>query len=144
MFRRHNRSQFIIIIKTITNTMENKSHKHTQSLTPEQSEFIRLFPANSWNIGRTMEAIGMSRRTYYEWLDNNELFKQTIEDFKEDLVDIAEQTMIRAMERENSVDAAKFMLKYLGRKRGYTDRTEIDITSGNKPITINIIKPDDV
>ena len=64
---------------------------------------------------------------------------------------LARETMIDAVELTAYAQAMKgdttmiiFLLKTQGKKRGYVERTEQDITSGNKPLKgYMVVSPDD-
>ncbi len=104
-------------------------------IAPEKrQEFLDNYKANNFNIGKTCEFIGVSRSSYYEWLKEPE-FKTVIENYKEYFIDAAEDTLYKAAEA-GSIDAAKFVLKHLGKKRGYID--SLDVTSNGQ--TINTIR----
>ena len=102
-----------------------------------QIKFLELFIPMRFNVTEICQEIGISRQCYYEWLENP-AFAKEIENLREYIVDLAENTLIRAMQ-EGDKDAAKFMLKALGNR--YKDK--LDITSNGNTVgnTINIIMP---
>lgn len=98
-------------------------------LTGDQLDFINLMIPMEFNITDICAEIGISRSTYYNWLEDNEAFKTAYENTREYLVDKAEQVLLKSM---NSMDAktAQFVLKALTKR--YKDK--IDITTNGESI----------
>ena len=61
--------------------------------------------------------------------------KQAFDDERQTLIDDSEN-VIRNSVRSGDVQSAKFVLMTLGKKRGYTEKTEVE-HSGDMSITIN-------
>ena len=102
-----------------------------------KTDFIIKYEQNGWHIAKTCWDLGITRRTYYNWLRDDEEFSNKMEEFHEALIDSAERCLLRAINNDET-DAAKFVLRYKGRKRGYVEST--DITTNGKDInTLNII-----
>lgn len=108
--------------------------------TYEQNQFLELFLPLKFNITEICGEVGISRRTYYDWINEKPHFKEAIEHLREFLVDKAEAVLLQALE---SADAktAQFILKALDKR--YKDK--VDITSNGQTVgsTITIIMPKD-
>ena len=104
----------------------------------EQQRFIELFIPMRFNITDICAEVGINRKTFYDWSKNNADFAQEIENLREYIVDLAEQTLVNAMQSGDK-DAAKFMLKALSHR--YKDK--IDLTSNGQTVgsIINIVVP---
>lgn len=111
----------------------------------KQLNFITEYPQCRYNITTTCQEIKISRQLFYDWMEQDAEFKKEFENLEEFRIDLAEETLLQAMQVAMSVDAAKFLLNKKGRKRGYIEKTDIDITSNGQTLgaTINIIKPED-
>lgn len=110
------------------------------NLTDKQLAFISVYARLNYHISHTCEQIGVQRQSYYDWLKNPN-FKMAIDCLHEAYIDDAVSCMNRAIANDN-IDAAKFVLKTLGRRRGFIE--SMDITSNGETIgvpTINIIMP---
>ena len=94
---------------------------------------------NKFHIGKSCEAAGVVRQTYQFWMATNPIFNAIITDIRESIVDTAETGLHRAAASGESW-AIKFILERLGKKRGYG--LNLDITSNNQAIKINITPPD--
>jgi hypothetical protein len=104
----------------------NKTYKHC-------GEAKKAFPNVLFNclghIGDACNTVKISRVTYFDWYNSDPEFKDQIDEIKEKLVDEAEHNLF-THNRKGDLKAAQFILKHLGRKRGYSENKTIEI--GNK------------
>ena len=78
------------------------------------------------------------RSTYYKWLKDDEEFRQQVQEIENVALDFAESQLHQQIQ-DNSTAATIFFLKTKGKSRGYTEKSELDITTDGKSITdINI------
>jgi hypothetical protein len=77
------------------------------------------------------------RSTFYKWLNEDKEFAKEVKDIENIALDFAESQLHNQIEKGNT-SATIFYLKCRGKKRGYIERSELDITSGDEPIKINI------
>lgn len=105
---------------------------------PQKADFIFKHKDLCWNVTKTCEAVNISRSTYYHWLKTDPEFRQFIDDCTESYLDLAESTLVRAM-NDGDTDSSKFLLKHKGKKRGYTETQNVDLTSGGLPFQLNVI-----
>lgn len=75
-----------------------------------------------------------SRKTFYEYLKNDEEFKNDILDIENINLDFVESKLLSLINDENPA-AIFFYLKCKGKKRGYIERLETDITTNGKEIS---------
>lgn len=83
------------------------------------------------------KSAGIGRTIYYEWLKTDEDFRKKVTELENVALDFAESQLHQQISGGNS-SATIFFLKTKGKKRGYIERSELDLTSGNEPIQINI------
>ncbi len=76
------------------------------------------------------ENIGITRQTYYYWLKNDEDFRREVEDLENITLDFAESQLHQQI-KDGSVAATIFYLKTKGKKRGYIEKSELDVTNKN-------------
>ena len=77
------------------------------------------------------------RSTYYKWLKEDEEFAQAVKEIENIALDFAESRLHTQM-KDGSTSATIFYLKTKGKKRGYVERSELDVTSNNERIKINV------
>jgi hypothetical protein len=95
----------------------------------------QLLIALEKNLGIVTAAckeVGVSRDSYYDYYNNDPEFKRKVDDINEIVIDFAESQLYKKI-KEGSERSILFLMKYKGKKRGYTD--SIDITSDGKAIT---------
>jgi hypothetical protein len=111
---------------------QNTSKKVTKVTTSDKKEkFLKALKLNLGNISEGCKAINISRQTYYRWIDDDQDFKSKCQNVSESLIDLAEN---RLLEKINDYDTTSiiFFLKTKGRKRGYQEKQELELT---KPIS---------
>ena len=79
----------------------------------------------------------ISRATYYRWLEEDEEFASKAKSIQDVALDFVESKLFEQIQ-ESSTAATIFYLKTKGKKRGYVERSELDLTSGDDPIKINV------
>lgn len=113
---------------------------HTLKKTEINKEnFLKLYKQKLCNITATCEANNnMSRSTYHEWRKNDENFAQECLNIEESIIDFAESQLLKNIKDGKEVSLI-FFLKCKGKKRGYIERQEHEV-SGN----FGVIIKDDV
>lgn len=96
----------------------------------------------------------MSRQTYYNWLKNDEEFKEAADDIQENAIDFVEGKLFEKIngitiqifnqkgepiiyDQPPSDTAIIFYLKTKGKKRGYVERMEVDDVTPIRLLTNN-------
>tara|TARA_R110000737_G_scaffold177850_2_gene202417 strand:- start:45 stop:398 length:354 start_codon:yes stop_codon:yes gene_type:complete len=77
------------------------------------------------------------RSTYYKWLKEDEAFAKQVYEIANVALDFAE-SQLHTQISDGSTAATIFYLKTKGKKRGYIERNELDLTSADEPIKINV------
>ena len=77
------------------------------------------------------------RSTYYKWLKEDEDFAKSVKDIENIALDFGESQLHKQI-GDGNTSATIFFLKTKGKRRGYIERSELDLTSGDEPIKINI------
>ena len=77
------------------------------------------------------------RSTYYKWLKEDQDFAQAVKEIENIALDFAE-SQLHTQIKDGSTSATIFYLKTKGKKRGYIERSELDLSSGEEPIKINV------
>jgi len=77
------------------------------------------------NISLTCKKHGIIRNTFYEWMKQEEWFRNAIEENKEATVDFVESKLMKKISDEDTASII-FYLKTKGKTRGYIERIEQD------------------
>ena len=83
------------------------------------------------------KSANIPRSTYYKWLKEDEDFSKAVKEIENIALDFAESQLHSQM-KDGSTSATIFYLKTKGKKRGYIERSELDLSSGEEPVKINV------
>jgi len=98
-------------------------------LNDKQVKFLQVFVKKMANVKQTCKAIGISRATYYNWVDNLDTFKKEVESIREGLYDDAESVLYEKIFVQKDTTSLIFFMKTKMKHRGYTERQEVDMKS---------------
>ena len=90
----------------------------------KQAAFAVLLYNRGGDIAQTCNDIGISRATWRSWIEESEEFAQSCIDVTESLVDLATGKLVENVRAGNSKDI-QFLLKTLGRNRGFGEKVEL-------------------
>ena len=109
--------------------------KNTQERTTEakKEKFIKAFIDNSFNISKACENAGIYRRTYYDWIAKDKDFESRVEEAQEKLIDEVEEAL-RQKILIGDTTSIIFFLKTKGKKRGYIEKQETELSMSNGPL----------
>lgn len=89
--------------------------------------FLEAFVRNGGNISKAAEAANVARSTVYAWKANDDEFKELLYHADESLIDHVEGKLMELI-NSNETAAVIFFLKTKGKRRGYTERQEIEVS----------------
>lgn len=92
--------------------------------------FLEHLKTGKGIISYACDMTGISRRTFYNWKNEDDEFAKRVEDVNEETLDIVESKLLSAISDDN-LTAIIFYLKTKGRNRGYVERVEneVDVNS---------------
>lgn len=93
----------------------------------KQGKFIKIFIKNTCNITATCKALKMDRRTYYDWIEKHPDFAADVDVAREGLIDNAENQLHKNIMGGKEASLI-FYLKTKGRKRGYIERKDVNLS----------------
>ena len=94
-------------------------------------------------ISMACKSLGCTRKTIYNYLDKYPELKDVVNDIREHYLDIAEASLIQKVKDGNTTELL-FYLKTQGKNRGYVEKQQLDLSSGDNQINkveIEIVKP---
>jgi len=111
----------------------DKSKRALPSQTEQnKAKLLKVLRKNQGLVSTACDEVGVSVEFYYYHYNKDLEFKQQVDLINEKVIDFAESKLYEKIQ-EGSEKSIHFLLRYRGRKRGYTD--SIDITSDGKNIT---------
>lgn len=78
-------------------------------------------------VSTACEKAGINRSTHYDWLKSDPEYKEAVRLIEERTIDFAE-SHLHALIKDKNPAAVIFFLKTKGKKRGYIERQEIEVT----------------
>lgn len=69
---------------------------------------------------------GVSRKQFYEWVKKDAEFAKAVEDIEDVTLDFVEGKLLQNV-KDNDTQSILFYLKTKGKRRGYTERTEVKV-----------------
>jgi len=75
------------------------------------------------------KSVGISRETHYRWLKEDLEYKEAVESISDIALDFVESQLHKQI-KEGEVSSTIFYLKTKGKRRGYIERQEMDVTGG--------------
>ena len=77
------------------------------------------------------------RHNHYDWLKTDPAYKEAVESIEDIVLDYAESQLFKQVAKGNTT-AVIFLLKCKGKKRGYIDRAEMDLTTSVPQLVIHV------
>jgi len=84
-------------------------------------------------VSTACKMVDISRQTHYAWLKADEQYKSAVNSIQDSVLDFAESHLYKLV-KEGNPAATIFFLKTKGKKRGYIERQEIEVTE-KKPLS---------
>lgn len=84
-------------------------------------------------VSAACQMCNVERSTFYNYMERDPEFKKQVEDLENYCMDFVETQFLKNIQQGNTAEIL-FYLKTKGRKRGYSERTEIDMTSKGESI----------
>lgn len=86
-----------------------------------------IYAKKGCNVMATCTALNMSRSTFYKWRDKYPKLKEMLEEAEESIIDFAESKLVEHI-NDGDTTALIFFLKTKGKKRGYVEQIEQNVT----------------
>lgn len=106
--------------------MSDKSDK-------QKGAMIDALEASLGIVSTAAPKANISRNTHYRWMEEDPEYKKAVEAVQDSVLDFAESHLYKLV-KEGNPAATIFFLKTKGKKRGYVERQEIEVTE-RKPLS---------
>lgn len=104
-----------------------KAYCNAIGLSIKQFDFLKIFPRKLCNISKTCIAIGINRKTFYRWKENNIVFANEIEELKQGFYDDVESIIHEKIFKNKDTAMIIYYAKTKLKERGYSDKSEINL-----------------
>ena len=85
------------------------------------------------------KSVGIARSTHYNWYEADIDYRKAVDDISDIVLDFAESKLHKQIDSGDTT-ATIFFLKTKGKRRGYIERVETDLTTNGKEIGVPLIK----
>lgn len=89
----------------------------------KKASFVEVLTTALYNINYACKQVGIQRRTYYRWLEDDSEFKRACNEIDESIKDEVE-TFLQKKIQEGDTASTIFYLKTKAKDRGYVERRE--------------------
>ena len=107
--------------------MDKKIKKDLPKTAQHKNNMIKALEKNMGIVSRACPLAKISRRNHYLWMDADPDYKSRVEACKDIVLDFAESALHEQIAAGNPASTI-FLLKTIGKDRGYTEKMEIDNT----------------
>ena len=107
------------------------SQKQTKSDTIKKANFLKALESTLGVVSPACKKADIARSTYYEWYSGDLDFRKAVDELKDVALDFAESQLFARMQAQSDASII-FYLKTQGKKRGYIERSEVELRQ-NKP-----------
>lgn len=105
-----------------------------QQLSTLKKAMIEALEKSLGIVTTAAKITGIDRSTHYGWLKDDPVYKERVEDIGDIALDFAESKLHKQIEN-GEVSSTIFYLKTKGKRRGYVERTENEISGPDgKPV----------
>jgi hypothetical protein len=135
-------AQKVIELLSMSPKNTNKNEKISKTMQEFNQTSLRkkaMIGAMKSQLGIVTKAakiVGIERRTFYRWYEEDEDFKAAIDDIENIALDYVEGKLYELIQEKN-VTAVIFHLKCRGKKRGYSEKSQVE-HSGEIDINANV------
>ncbi len=115
--------------------MQDRTEKHKLAMLEALEKTLGV-------VTGACKIVGIDRTTHYQWLKDDEAYKQAVKSIDDVAIDFAESHLHKQIGK-GGTQATIFYLKTKGKKRGYVEKQELDVSGEFKPITITLMRDDE-
>ena len=127
--------------KIVEENLSKPVHKK-ETLKEKKARFLVVLKEEKGNITHSAERFGISRDAYYKWYYTDPEFAIAADDIINEVIDWVESKLFKLIEQNNR-QAIIFYLKTRAKKRGYIEKTEVDLGINEEKNTIIIKRYDE-
>ncbi len=112
--------------------METGIEKTEKKVTKSDIQKRAMVEALEQSLGivtNACRAVGITRKTHYEWLKLDEDYRNRVNDISEMALDFVESQLYKQI-KEGEISPTIFFLKTKGKSRGYIERIEQEHSGG--------------
>tara|TARA_R110000744_G_scaffold190505_7_gene309730 strand:+ start:492 stop:863 length:372 start_codon:yes stop_codon:yes gene_type:complete len=102
----------------------NKTEQHKKAIIEALEKSLGI-------VTTACKKVGIGRTQYYQWLIDDKKFSEEVDDIQNIALDFAESQLHQQI-GDGNTSATIFYLKTKGKKRGYIERSELDVSTDDR------------
>ncbi len=102
----------------------NKTEQHKKAIIEALEKSLGI-------VTTACKKVGVGRTQYYQWLIDDKKFSKEVDDIQNIALDFAESQLHQQI-GDGNTSATIFYLKTKGKKRGYIERSELDVSTDDR------------
>lgn len=114
--------------ENLPDNVKKSLNTRKETTAQKKKRFIKAYSSRLCNISKACEVVGVSRTTYYKWLDKDDSFKKQLKEAEEDFFDSLETTMFSKAITDKDTTMLIWLSKTKMKHRGYVERQEQEVT----------------
>ena len=118
------------------NTHNKKANSPSAKMAHNKAALLKALKMARGIVTTACDAVGVTRKTYYDYYNSDPDFKQEADDVQEAAIDFVEGKLFEQIEKGTPVSTL-FYLKTKAKHRGYIERTEVSHT-GSIPVAAKL------
>jgi transposase-like protein len=95
-----------------------------------KERFLQMLKKTGGIIVKACESADVSRSQYYRWMEQDESFKERVDEINEGMIDFVESKLMQQINAGDTT-ATIFFLKTKGKHRGYHEKIQLDGNMSN-------------
>ncbi len=107
----------------------NKTEQHKKAI-------IEALEKSLGVVTTACKKVGIGRTQFYHWLKEDKEFTKKVDDIQNVALDFAESQLHKQI-GDGNTSATIFYLKTKGKKRGYIERVEQEVTFAEQPLFLD-------
>lgn len=121
-------------------------NSNKQQIQHNKKQLLKALEKSMGIVTNACKIVKLDRSTFYRYYNEDEQFASDVDSMQDYVLDFAESKLLENI-KDKKETSIIFYLKTKGKKRGYIEKKETDITTGGDKIAhtpiINFINTDD-
>lgn len=93
-----------------------------------KKKILEILERNLGIVTPTCKEVGIAKKTFYEWYNNDPEFKKDVDNINDTCLDFVESQLFKKI-KEGAEKSIHFYLAKKGKSRGYGDNMNINLTT---------------
>ena len=107
---------------------------------PSLDEFRDALAKTRGNLTKTADLFGVTRKTCYNWTQEDPEFADALQDSRKRMLDKAGK--VTGWVEKPDASMLRYLLSTLGRDEGFGEKKEVELTGNTMPTKINLVLDD--